>query len=117
MILNETYRLAHLLDDIQEMGIRHSAENPKKVDNFTVADFLLLNGLRQPPVRIGKVIHNRAGMKYVMMGYTVKHTASGIVEEIELMREEYIGEACYRTRKITPTEFYQEFGEHLEEVI
>ena len=117
MILNETYRLARLLDDIQEIGIRHAAENPKKVDNFTVADFLLLNGLRQPPVRIGKVIRNKADMRYVMMGYTVKHTASGIIEEIEVMREEYIGEACFRTRKLTPAEFYQEFGEHLEEVI
>ena len=117
MIRNETERLAHLLKDIQDMGIRNATENPRKVDNFTVADFLLLNNLRQPPARIGTVLRNTAGMNWVMMGYTAKHTASGIIEEIELMREEYIGEACYRTRKITPTEFYQEFGENLEKVI
>lgn len=117
MVFNETSRLAYLLDDLQEMGIRHSAENPRKIDNFTVADFLLLNGLRQPPVRIGTIVRNKADAGYVVVSYNVKHTIDGIAEEIELMREEYLGEACYRTRKVTPTEFYNEFGENLEALI
>ena len=117
MILNKTERLAFLLNDIQEMGVRNAAENPHKVDNLSVASFLLLNGISQPPVKIGTVVTNRADARYVVVSYNVKHTANGTTEEVELMREEYVGEACYRTRTITVAEFYHEFGGNLQDVI
>lgn len=117
MELNHTTRLEVLLNDIQDIGLAHIAEAPRQVHNYTVADFLLLNGVRQPPVRMGATVMDTFGNAYLVKEYKVVHTEKGIVETIEVMRAEYEDRPVHTTRTMTVDEFYKTFGKSVEELI
>lgn len=115
MELNQTSRLSILLSDIQSAGVTHMNEITNRViDNYTVADFLLLNGLRQPPVHMGATVVDTNGCEYIVMEFQVIHTKSGIQETIKIMKATDADNICRTTRNISVDEFYKTFGKSIE---
>lgn len=113
--MEQTKQIAEILDDIQHAGLRRDNPNsPRIVDNYTVADFLLLNGFRRMPVKPQTVVKDKYGKEFIVLEYTMKHDEDGLCEEVKVMHAEDKDRICFATRSMSVNEFWNTFGASIE---
>ncbi len=111
--------LLNLIREIQDKGVTYKlpGEPYTSVGNETLADFLVLNEVTVPPVRVGDRIKTTSGREYIIVDYRYRkyraNDSSIRTEEvIEVMDSIYDGKNMRRTHQYTPDDFFEHFPEY-----
>ncbi len=113
------HALLELIREIQDKGVTYKlpGEPYTNVGNETLADFLSLNEVTVPPVRVGDRIKTTAGREYIIVDYRYRKyrandTSIRVEEVIEVMDSIYDGKNMRRTHQYTPDDFFKQFPEY-----
>lgn len=115
---NNYHALLELIQEIQDKGVTYKlpGEPYTNVGNETLADFLSLNEVTVPPVRVGDRIKT-AGQEYIIVDYRYRKyrandTSIRVEETIEVIDSRYEGTNTRRTHQYTPDDFFKQFPEY-----
>lgn len=116
---NET-ALLNLIGEIQDKGVTYKlpGEPYTNVGNEHLADFLALNDVIVPPVRVGDKIKAADGQEYIIIDYEYrKHycddTHIRVEENVTVMNSIYADSTMRRTHQYTLEEFATKFPDYV----
>ena len=99
-------KLTELLDEAEEL---HGTM--RKATSLEKADFLMLNGVVLPPVRVGQHVKDRCGDEYIVVGFSHKASRSGTKTTIDVMDVAYEGNTIFCVNPCTIEEFRRRYVE------
>lgn len=112
--MERTKLLTDLIGDIQTCGKRIYSDSPsdyRTVGNEELADFLILNNVIVPPVKVGQRLKDKHGDEYIIVSYKYVDYGDQKEERIEVMDVSYEGKTIVCINPLTVEEFFEKFGE------